>query len=91
MNDINRDEARNETSKAQDKIYERNCRMARLWWKYFAVQKISKAIKKGKNQVKILAPIRCAPEIGDILVTRKFHYNTYQRNIFLMDVWIKWY
>ena len=52
MNDINRDEARNETSKAQDKIHERNCRMARLWWKYFAIRKISKAAKKGKNSVK---------------------------------------
>lgn len=91
MMDINRDEARNETSKAWDKIHKRNYYMARLWWKYFAIRKIRKAIKKGKNRVVILAPIGCASEIGDILVARKFHYSTYWRNIFLMDVRIKWY
>jgi hypothetical protein len=91
MNDINRDEAHSETSKAQDKIHERNYRIARLWWKYFAIRKVNKAIKKGKNEVRILAPIRCASEIGGILMARKFHYSTYQRNIFLTDVWIKWY
>ena len=91
MNDINRDEARNETSKAQSKIHERNYRIARLWWKYLAIRKINKAIKKGKNHVKILAPIGCASEIGGILVARKFHYNTYQKNNFLTTVWIEWY
>jgi hypothetical protein len=91
MNDINRDEAHSETSKAQDKIHERNYRIARLWWKYFAIRKVNKAIKKGKNEVRILAPIRCASEIGGILMARKFHYSTYQRNIFLTDVWIEWY
>lgn len=91
MNDINRDEARNETNKAQDKIHERNYRMAHLWWKYFAIRKIGKAVKKGKSQTRILAPVGCASEIGDILVARKFYYNTYRINIFLMDVWIKWY
>lgn len=91
MNDINRDEARNETSKAQSKIHERNYRIARLWWKYFALRKIDRAIKKGKNEVRILAPIECASEICGILMARKFHYNTYQRNIFLTTVWIKWY
>lgn len=91
MNDINRDEAFSETSKAKDKIHERNYRIAHLWWKYFAIRKINRSIKRGKNHVKILAPIGCASEIGDILVARKFHYNTYQRNIFLIDVWIEWY
>ena len=91
MNDINRDEARSETNKAKDKIHERNYRVARLWWKYFAIRKINKAIKKGKNQVRILAPIGCASEICGILIGRKFHCNTYQRNIFLTDVWIYWY
>lgn len=91
MNDINRNEARNETSKARNKIHERKCCMARLWWKYFAIRKIGKAAKKGKNSVKILAPIGCASEIGDILVARKFYYYTYRRNIFLMDVRIEWY
>ena len=91
MNDINRDEAFSETSKAKDKIHEKNYRIARLWWKYFAIRKINRAIKRGKNHVRILAPIGCASEIGDILVARKFHYNTYQKNIFLTDVWIEWY
>ena len=91
MKDINRDEARSETSKMQSKIHERNSRIAHLWWKYFAIRKINRAIKRGKNHVKILAPIGCASEIGGILVARKFHYNTYQRNIFLTDVWIEWY
>ena len=91
MNDINRDEARSETSKAQSKIHERNHRIAHLWWKYFAVHKVNKAIKKGKNQIRILAPIGCASEICGILLARRFHYNTYQRNIFLADVWIEWY
>ena len=91
MNDINRDEARSKTSKAQNKIHERNYCIAHLWWKYFAIRKINKAIKKGKNQVRILAPIGCASEIGDILVTRKFHYKAYQRNILLTNVWIEWY
>lgn len=91
MNDINRDEARNETSKMQSKIHERNYRIAHLWWKYFAIRKINKAIKKGKNHVRILAPIGCASEIGGILVARKFQYNTYQKNIFLTNVWIEWY
>lgn len=91
MNDINRDEARSETSKAQNKIHERNYRIACLWWKYFAIRKVNKAIKKGKNQVRILAPIECASEIYGILMARNFHYNTCQRNIFLTDVWIKWY
>lgn len=86
MNDINRDEARNETCKALNKIHERNHRIARLWWKYFAIRKVNKAIKKGKNHVKILAPIGCASEIGGILVARKFHYNTYQKNNFLTTV-----
>ena len=91
MKDFTRDEAFNETGKAREVIHERNLRIARLWWKYFAIRKISKVIKKGKNYVRILAPIGCASEIGDILVARKFHYKTYQRNIFLTDVWIKWY
>lgn len=91
MNDINRDEALSETSKAQDKIHERNYRIAHLWWKYFAIRKISKAIKRGKKQVRIPAPIGCASEICGILMSRDFHYDTYQRNIFLADVWIKWY
>lgn len=91
MNDINRDEARSETSKAQDKIHEKNYRIARLWWKYFAIRKINKAIKKGKNYVRILAPIGCASEIGGILAARKFRYNTYHKNIFLTDVWVEWY
>lgn len=91
MNDINRDEARSETSKAQDKIHERNYRIARLWWKYFAIRKVNKAIKKGKNQVRILAPNRCVSEIGGILMARKFHYNTYWKNIFLTNIYIGWY
>ena len=91
MNDINRDEARSETSKAQDKIHEKNYRIARLWWKYFAIRKINRAIKRGKNHVRIPAPIGCASEICGILMTRKFHYNTYQKNIFLTEVWIEWY
>ena len=91
MNDINRDEAFSETSKAKDKIHEKNYRIARLWWKYFAIRKINRAIKRGKNHVRILAPIGCASEIGGILKARKFHYNTYQRNIFLTNVWIEWY
>lgn len=91
MNDINRDEACSKTSKAQNKIHERNYCIARLCWKYFAIRKINKAIKKGKNHVRILAPIECASEIGGILMARKFHYNTYQKNIFLTTVWIKWY
>lgn len=91
MKDINRDEARNETSKMQSKIHERNSRIAHLWWKYFAIRKVNRAIKRGKNHVKILAPIGCASEICDILLARNFHYNTYQRNIFLADVWIEWY
>ena len=91
MKDINRDEAYSETSKAKDKIHERNCRIARLWWKYFAVRKINRAIKRGKNHVRIPAPIGCASEIGGILVARKFYYNTYQKNIFLTNVWIEWY
>ena len=91
MNDINRDKALSETSKAQDKIHERNYCIACLWWKYFAIRKVNRAIKKGKNQVRILAPIGCASEICDILTERKFHYNSHQRNIFLADVWIKWY
>ena len=91
MNDINRDAARSETSKAHDKIHERNYRIARLWWKYFALRKINRAIKKGKNNVRILAPIRCASEIGGILLARDFHYNTYQKNIFLTNVYIGWY
>ena len=91
MKDFTRDEAFNETSKAREVIHERNLRIARLWWKYFAIRKISKAIKKGKNHVRILAPIGCASEICGILLARNFHYNTYQRNIFLSDVWIEWY
>lgn len=91
MNDINRDEARNKTDKAQEKIHEKNYRIARLWWKYFAIRKINKAIKKGKNHIRILAPIGCASEIGGVLVARKFHYNTYKRNNFLIDVWVEWY
>lgn len=91
MNDINRDEARIKTSKAQEKIHERNYCIARLWWKYFAIRKVNKAIKKGKNGVRILAPIGCASEICGILMARKFHYKTYQRNIFLTDVWVEWY
>ena len=91
MNDINRDEARSETSKAHDKIHERNCHIARLWWKYFAIRKVNKAIKRGKNQVRILAPIGCASEICGILLARDFHYNTYQKNIFLTNVYIGWY
>ena len=91
MNDINRDEARSETSKAQSKIHEKNYRIARLWWKYFAIRKINRAIKRGKNHVKIPAPIGCASEICGILKARKFYYNTYQKNIFLTDVWIEWY
>lgn len=91
MKDINRDEALSETSKAKDKIHKKNYRIARLWWKYFALRKIDRAIKKGKNEVRILAPIECASEICGILMARKFHYNTYQRNIFLTTVWIKWY
>lgn len=91
MNDINRDEAFSETSKAKDKIHEKNYRIARLWWKYFAIRRINRAIKRGKNHVRILAPIGCASEICGILLARKFHYNTYQRNIFLADVWIEWY
>ena len=91
MSDINRDEALSETSKARNRIHERNYCIAHLWWKYFAVRKINKAIRRGKNEVRILAPIRCTSEICGILMARKFHYNTYQRNIFLADVWIKWY
>ena len=91
MNDINRDEAFSETSKAKDKIHEKNYRIARLWWKYFAIRKINRAIKRGKNHVRILAPIGCSSEIGGILKARKFHYNTYQKNIFLTNVWIEWY
>ena len=91
MKDINRDEVLNETCKALEVIYKRNLRIARLWWKYFAIRKISKAAKKGKKEVRILAPIECASEICGILTARKFHYNTYQRNTFLVDVWIKWY
>ena len=91
MNDINRDEAFSETSKAKDKIHEKNYRIARLWWKYFAIRRINRAIKRGKNHVRILAPIGCASEIGGILVARKFQYNIYQKNIFLTNVWIEWY
>jgi hypothetical protein len=91
MKDINRDEAHSKTTKAQDEIHKRNYRIARLWWKYFAIQKVNKAIKKGKNHVRILAPIGCASEICGILMERKFHYNTYQKNIFLTNVWIEWY
>ena len=91
MNDINRDEARSKTTKAQDEIHKRNYHIAHLWWKYFAIQKVNKAIKKGKNHVRILAPIGCASEICDILLARNFHYNTYQKNILLTDVWIEWY
>ena len=91
MKDINRDEAFSETSKAKDIIHEKNYRIAHLWWKYFAIRKINKAIKKGKNYVRILAPIGCSSEIGGILKARKFRYNTYQKNIFLTDVWVEWY
>lgn len=91
MNDINRDEAYSETSKAQDKIHERNYRIARLWWKYFAFRKIKRVAKRCKNHVRILAPTRCASEIGGILLARNFHYNTHQKNIFLTNVYIGWY
>ena len=91
MKDFNRDEARNETNKARDRIHERNCRIARLWWKYFALRKVNKAIKKGKTEARILAPIRCASEIGDILLARNFYYNIYPENIFLTNVYIGWY
>lgn len=91
MNDVNRDEARNKTNKARNKIHERNCRIACLWWKYFAIRKVNKAIKKGKNQVRILAPIGCASEICGILLARDFHYNAYQKNILFTNVYIGWY
>ena len=91
MNDINRDEAHSETNKAQSKIHKKNYRIARLWWEYFAVRKINKAIKKGKNYVRILAPLRCTSEICGILKARKFPCKTYQKNTFLVDVWIEWY
>lgn len=91
MKDFNRGEALSETSKMQSKIHERNSRIAHLWWKYFALRKIIRAIKRGKNNVRIIAPIRCASEIGGILLARDFHYNTHQKNIFLADVWIEWY
>ena len=91
MKDFNRDAARSEAIKARDRIHERNYRIARLWWKYFALRKIDRTIKRGKNNVRILAPIRCASEIGDILLARNFHYNTYQKNIFLTNVYIGWY
>ena len=91
MSDINRDEALSKTSKARDRIHERNHRIARLWWKYFAIRKINKAIKRGKNNVRVLAPIGCASEIGGILLARNFYYNTYQKNIFLTNVYIGWY
>ena len=91
MSDINRDEARSETNKARNKIHKRNSHIADLWWKYFALRKVNKAIKKGKNQVRILTPIGCASEICDILLARNFYYNTYQKNIFLTNVYIGWY
>ena len=91
MKDFTRDEAHNEMCKAQEKIYKRNSRIARLWWKYFALRKINKAIKKGKNNVRILAPIECSSEICGVLSARKFHYNTYQKNNFLMYVFVGWY
>ena len=91
MSDINRDEALNETSKARNRIHERNYRIAYLWWKYYAIRKINKAIKRGKNNVRVLAPIRCGSEIGGILLARNFYYNTYQKNIFLTNVYIGWY
>ena len=91
MKDFNRDEAFSETTKARDRIHERNYRIARLWWKYFAVRKVSRAIKKGKNHVRILAPAGCASEICGILMARKFHYDTYYKNIFLTNVYIGWY
>ena len=91
MNDISRDEALSETSKARNRIHEKNSRIAHLWWKYFAIRKINKAAKRGKNEVRILAPIRCASEIGGILLARNFYYKTYQKNIFLTNVYIGWY
>ena len=91
MKDFNRGEALSETDKARDRIHERNYRIARLWWKYFALRKIDRAIKRGKNNVRILAPIKYASEIGGILLARHFHYNTYQKNIFLTNVYIGWY
>lgn len=91
MKDFNRGEALSETSKARDRIHERNYRIARLWWKYFALRKINRTIKRGKNNVRILAPIRCASEIGGILLARDFHYNIHQENILLANVYIGWY
>ena len=91
MKDFNRDSARVESNKAQAAIHKRNSRIAHLWWKYFALRKINRAVRKGKNEVRIPGPIRCASEIGDLLMARKFYYNTYQKNIFLTDVWIEWY
>ena len=87
MKDFNRDSAYIESNKAQAAIHERNSRIAHLWWKYFALRKIDRTIKRGKNNVRILAPIRCASEIGGILLARNFHYNTYQKNIFLTNVY----
>jgi hypothetical protein len=91
MKDFTRDEAFDEMRKTREVIHKRNLRIARLWWKYFAIQKISKAAKKGKNQVRILAPAGCASEICGILMARKFHYDTYQVGIFLTKVYIGWY
>ena len=91
MKDFTRDEAYSRTNKAKEVIHRKNSRIAHLWWKYIALRKINKATKKGKNHVRILAPIKCSAEIGDLLTARKFYYNTYQRNIFLTDVWIEWY
>ena len=91
MKDFNRDEALSKTNKARDNIHKRNYRIACLWWKYFALRKITRAIKRGKNNVRILAPIGCASEIGGILLARDFHYNTHQKNIFLTNVYIGWY
>ena len=91
MKDFTRDEAYSRTNKAKEVIHRKNSRIACLWWKYFALRKINKAIKKGKNDVRILAPIGCSSEICGVLSARKFHYNTYQKNIFLMNVFIGWY
>ena len=91
MKDLTKSEAFNETNKAQEKIHKRNLRIARLWWEYFDLRRIKRSIKKGKNEVRILAPIGCSSEICGILSARGFYYNTYQKNIFLTNVFVGWY
>ena len=90
MKDLTKAEANEAMNKARDKFCQKTTQIASFWWKYWALRKINTAVKKGKCEIIVMAPLSCSAEICAILSARRFRYYTYTSNIFTIKVRINW-